>query len=380
MSTKSLHFKVSKDTGILLANIAQEHLKYDLSLNKALKVFKDSFYENCPQEIILDLLIGKRIITVDEEGQFFNVVFRKDYPELDKLYPKLDIREWLEKEQKKTGQLSDNLLNVVDVLIRQFRDKTHYRYDFELQSILDFIQGDESTVLSDLRNNGELNRLSDLVRVIKEHLERTIYLKDTFNKLSALYGEDYKFDDYDSLEVLWKFKKLLANQIHLIPKEEALTEIESFIDAQKEIDDIEKKGIEPVDMMDNYSAGWLSPDGTYYGLNGEIANMLHVQIADMLQKEGIIPEDIKGEASLDSWLERNGWVRQHGNWILYDGYNNEKLGKPNIPMTDIQKKMIMKFANKCYNHVLRVGVQMKRMTGGMFMMTEPLMMQKLFDF
>jgi hypothetical protein len=49
---------------------------------------------------------------------------------------------------------------------------------------------------------------------------------------------------------------------------------------QLEINKIVSEGIKPVEITDGYNAGWLAPDGTFYGLNGTIANMLHNQIAD----------------------------------------------------------------------------------------------------
>ena len=41
--------------------------------------------------------------------------------------------------------------------------------------------------------------------------------------------------------------------------------------------------------------------------------MLHLNLANMMVKDGIIPEDFGGESTADSWLERQGWVNIHGN-------------------------------------------------------------------
>ena len=52
------------------------------------------------------------------------------------------------------------------------------------------------------------------------------------------------------------------------------------------------------DIMDGYDAGWLSPEGTFYGADGDTSALLHLSIADEL---GIN----------DHELEKSGWVKTH---------------------------------------------------------------------
>jgi len=81
----------------------------------------------------------------------------------------------------------------------------------------------------------------------------------------------------------------------------------------------------------NYDAGWLSPDGVYYGLRGEISNMLHIQIADALQEKGIVPSKPEGEVGVElnamEWLETHGWIKIHGNNVHYDGLQQLSEGQ-----------------------------------------------------
>lgn len=35
-----------------------------------------------------------------------------------------------------------------------------------------------------------------------------------------------------------------------------------------------------MEIIEGYDAGWLSPDGDFYGLNGSVGNMLHLNIAE----------------------------------------------------------------------------------------------------
>ena len=143
--------------------------------------------------------------------------------------------------------------------------------------------------------------------------------------------------------------------------------VQKYIDSARAIDEVIKKGIEPVDINQNYSAGWLAPNGDYYGLNGEIANMLHIQIADALQEIGIIPDvDEHGDelngAMSDAWLEQNGWVKIHGNNINYAGCLNTVIGKKNVDLTNVQIKKIYEYCTLCHNGIIKLGWRLEQVT------------------
>lgn len=127
----------------------------------------------------------------------------------------------------------------------------------------------------------------------------------------------------------------------------------------------------------NWTAGWLSPEGDYYALNGGIANMLHLNIADKLQQKGIIPKD---EENKDSWLEKNGWVKIHGDWILYGGYLNENFDEPNVPLNRVQQDLIYKYGQTCHKGILKIGFKMERISAVRFQTTNQLALKNLFGF
>jgi len=154
--------------------------------------------------------------------------------------------------------------------------------------------------------------------------------------------------------------------------------VQKFIEDSIRLDKESEKGIEPVNIEDGYDAGWLAPDGTYYGLNGEIANMLHNRIADSLVEAGIIPNTHDEGENPDNWLLKHGWIRQHGNWILYDGYIIAQLGKKEIPISEEQKEALRKFAYKCHKGILSLGYKRINVTGTMLMMIDPLQFRNKF--
>jgi len=165
-------------------------------------------------------------------------------------------------------------------------------------------------------------------------------------------------------------------------------DVQNYVQAAIEIDEVLSKGIEPVDIMSNYTAGWLAPNGDYYALNGEIANMLHNQIADALQEAGIVPkkpdEEIGAEINPDAWLEQAGWVKIHGNNINFAGCENIKIGKRNIDMTDAQIKKIYEYCAICHGGKVKAGWRLEFVSAIMFKdMAEnnlPALYKKYFEF
>ena len=64
-------------------------------------------------------------------------------------------------------------------------------------------------------------------------------------------------------------------------------------------------GILESNIMDGYDAGWLSPDGKFYGGNGPINNLIHLNLA-----ESIINKPPMGELP-ERYLETHGWLKIH---------------------------------------------------------------------
>lgn len=123
-----------------------------------------------------------------------------------------------------------------------------------------------------------------------------------------------------------------------------------------------QNGILKKDIMDGYDAGWLSPEGEYYGGNGETSSMIHLNIAEQIFKgnnvyavrmmnDGV--QSWGGTDSPDYWLEKHGWVKIHHNdcYGAFIGRRNEEP-TPDYPYaynpTDVQIKMICDYADKFY--------------------------------
>lgn len=66
------------------------------------------------------------------------------------------------------------------------------------------------------------------------------------------------------------------------------------------------KGILPQNIMLDYDAGWIAPDGTFYGLDGDTKDMLHLNLSEKLAP---------GAENPDLELEKQGYAKIHGRWV-----------------------------------------------------------------
>lgn len=102
-------------------------------------------------------------------------------------------------------------------------------------------------------------------------------------------------------------------------------------------------GIIEKNIMDGYDAGWLSPDGKFYGENGSASNMIHLSIAECLKKNNL---------NGDRELENEGWIKIHDDEV-YGCFIGELKQSSDFPFaycpTEIQVKMICDYIDKYHN-------------------------------
>lgn len=112
-------------------------------------------------------------------------------------------------------------------------------------------------------------------------------------------------------------------------------------------------------------------------MNGEIANMLHNRLADLINERHIkltgksLVED--SNINVDAVLCELGWARVHDNRVMYDGY----LMDPIIHMTDKQKETIYKYCQMHHGGIICCNYN-EPITAARFSMTDKNLMYKLF--
>lgn len=383
--TQTLHFRVGADMGIILSNIAHEHLIYENDFDKALSVFTDSFGEQCPEDLLMQLLTGDMITLVDEDRQEFVVVPRAEHPHLDSLYPKIDIIAYAQRVQQDLDDRCAELKQGLNNLVRKFDGNHYMNFTFSAEAMMLYIYGNDEDLIAEIHEDYELNEWQLLIKLAYEFIKTSFAKAEVIRKFATHLGLDVELDTFRVGEIATALQKIAVLDFDAMNYDEGL---QDYMEASKEIAETIETGIAPVDIMDNYSAGWLSPEGLFYGLNGEIANMLHIQIADALQEKGIIPKhetETDGvEINPDSWLEQRGWVRIHGNNIQFAGCLNNKIGLPNINMTQKQIEVIRDYIMDCHQCEIKAGWRRERTSITMFTamaMRDPLALnKKYFDY
>lgn len=354
--TKHLHFTLGDNAGQLLATIAQEHLEYNHSPKKAIEAITQSLI-GVSLPLAMRILHGDLVLLVDTnektgEQNFIATEF------IDGVHDKLGFRklETTRFAKRKTAEIFSTGKGLAHALeLKQASmSRGSISINFSYDQILDFIGGDEKRVLDELRYDANVSELEMLIRVSKNYIERSVEDLAVVHFMKTTWPEDFTDDHEDDQgdarlmlkDVMESLSDLLKNDFSKVLKE--TEDLDRFIEATREIDTIISAGIEPVDIMNNWDAGWLAPNGDYYALNGEIANMLHNQIADALYEKGIVPEGEENKVNPDNWLHGEGWVKIHKENILFEANINEKIGRgPNRFMTDVQ---INKIKNYCQVH------------------------------
>ena len=367
-----VHFRVGEDLGLRLMEIAQEHLTERNDPVKALKAITESLH-GCPTDIAVQILFGNMVLPVDVETQMVECQDRIE-GEHDR-FPKLDALYFMESRARKIVEYGGYILEGFKNLQYQIKRKNYGRFtiDFKYEDIFKFIAGSNEAILDELRDNREIDEIASLFETTKRFIEETMKTQKTMEwvmntakefegKLGDQAGRNYETylqlrgDVADILaDVAYDMKATINMKFVIESEDDSVTK---YIESAREIEEVLSKGIEPVDIMQNYSAGWLAPNGDFYGLNGEIANMLHNQIADALQDAGIIPsekDEYGTDINPDAWMEQSGWVKIHGNNINFAGCLNDKIGKKNVNMTPIQIRKIYEYCGICHVGKVKAG-------------------------
>ena len=103
-----------------------------------------------------------------------------------------------------------------------------------------------------------------------------------------------------------------------------------------------KWGYMPCDIMDCYDAGYISPEGLFFGANGHENELLHLEIGKSIIK-AICPDTKKDP---QQYLTEQGWMIIHYDTVraLYLGNNEDYASDP----TEAQIDTLCKYLDAFY--------------------------------
>ena len=386
---RTVHFTLGDGAGKLLTDIAREKIIYSLTPNEGLATIQESLI-GCPKNIALDIIKGKLVLETAEDNVSFNVI--QYHPDMKEQHPPFDIEGWAERTLLQIKEIAREWDQAI-LEMRRAIIKNQGTFDISVsyqKLVRYFYTGEEDNII-DPDENETVYNIKSAVTGIRNFLEECYKKMDVIKWLANAYPEDIP---EGFLIMPGEVKGLNLRLTDMMLKDSEVEQhiarnlymdnlVTRFIENEKNIDKVISEGIQPVEITDKYSAGWLAPNGDFYGLNGEIANMLHNQLADALYKKGIVPrKDADGdsyERNPDGWLCKHGWVRIHGDHLLYDGYMQSNYGMPLVKITEAQKKQIVRYGAECYDGYLRFGCTYTRYPVSTFYALPEPHIGKLFD-
>lgn len=360
-----LKFTIGKGFGQMLQRIAWEKLTEKYNPREAVEIITKSLL-GCTEGMAVDILDGKIILGEDEAtqevtgtpgaGGKFNDWIREQRIHLEE-----EAKEWVKSLEGIRQEIADA--------------GGKFEFTVRYPELVRYISGCEDAGLLD-------NPHSGTVEQIKGAIEGS---NDFFAKVEEVYGVIvWMCDALNTSRVLFsdsvlRVRTILDSLACSDPEVEASIRKQDFqkqrlseyMENELKIEEYHKTELKPVEITEGYDAGWLSPDGEFYGLNGGAGNLLHLNIAERLLASKKIP--VKEMRNPDRWLEENGWVKVHHDLILFSG---SFYGKT---LTDAQIEKLYRYGRVCHRGVLRLGTAQTQITAARLRETEPIMLNQLLN-
>lgn len=354
-------FTIGKGFGQMLQRIAWEKLTEKYNPREAVEIITKSLL-GCTEGMAVDILDGKIILGEDEAthealgtpgaGGKFNDWIREQ-------------RIHLEEEAKEWVWVLERLRQTIADAGGKFEFSVRY------PELISYLSGDKDAGLLDYPRSNVVEEIKGTVEGAKnffvkvsEVYEVIVWMCDALNTSRALFSDS-----------VLRVRAILDSLACSDPEVEASIRKQDFqkqrLSEWMEEREENQTELEPVEITEGYDAGWLSPDGEFYGLNGSTVNLLHLNIAERLLASKKIP--VKEMLNPDRWLEENGWVRVHHDWILFSG---SFYGKT---LTEAQIEKLYRYGQVCHRGVLRLGTAQTQITAVRLRATEPLMLNKLLN-
>lgn len=360
-----LTFTIGKGFGQMLQRIAWEKLTEKYNPREAVEIITKSLL-GCTEGMAVDILDGKIILGEDEAthevlgtpgaGGKFNDWIREQRIHLEE-----EAKEWV---------------GVLERLRQTIADAGgKFEFSVRYPELISYLSGDKDAGLLDYPRSNVVEEIKGTVEGAKnffvkvsEVYEVIVWMCDALNTSRVLFSDSV-------LRVRTILDSLACSDLEVeasIRKQDFQKQrLSEWMENEKKIEEYHQTELKPVEITEGYDAGWLSPDGEFYGLNGSVENMLHLNIAERLLASKKIP--VKEMRNPDRWLEENGWVRVHHDWILFSG---SFYGKT---LTEAQIDKLYRYEQARCKGVLLLGTSQEPITAVRLRATEPLMLNKLLN-
>lgn len=358
-----LKFTIGKGFGQMLQRIAWEKLTEKYNPREAVEIITKSL-PGCTEGMAVDILDGKIILGEDEatqevlgtpgEGGKFDIWIKITRAALE-----VEATEWVETLEGLRQTIADA--------------GGEFKFTVRYPELVSYLSGKKDAGLLDNPHSGTVERIKGAVEgltnffvKVGEVYEVIVWMCDALNISRVLFSDSV-------LRVRTIIDSLMCSdpevEASILKQDFQKQRLSEYMENEMKIEEYHKTELKPVEITEGYDAGWLSPEGDFYGLNGSVGNLLHLNIAERLLASKKIP--VKEMRNPDRWLEENGWVKVHHDWILFSGsfYGNT--------LTDVQIEKLYRYGQVCHRGVLRLGTAQTQITAARLRATEPIMLNKL---
>lgn len=292
-----LTFTIGKGFGQMLQRIAWEKLTEKYNPREAVEIITKSL-PGCTEGMAVDILDGKIILGEDEAtqevtgtpgaGGKFNDWIRSRRIQLEE-----EAKEWVEVLER----------------LRQTIADAGGKFEFTVRypELVSYISGDTDAGILDNPHSGTVEQIkgaiegaNDFFAKVEEVYGVIVWMCDALNISRVLFSDSV-------LRVRTIIDSLMCSDPEVeasIRKQDFQKQrLSEYMENEMRIEEYHKTELKPVEITEGYDAGWLSPDGEFYGLNGSTENLLHLNIAERLLASKKIP--VKEMRNPDRWLEDN---------------------------------------------------------------------------
>ena len=380
-----MQFTLGENINEVLLDIAQNKMKAG-NFEDAIQVYTQSF-EGFPVMLAVDILRGKCAIKPIDGGLNISVTDDPDVVEESRTHLldwnaiiRSSIKQakeyckyitWL--KSKVTIDLNDYCLtrymtnpsnnkeelSPLSTLTARYLAGHHIECNYKLPNFqrmvnlgdenIEELSGDERKYYCIVRYVRAIKNLhNELVNLSKlwqgslkfELIEDVPFISDVFE--SCLH--DYLSDFYDTEK---GYHHVMCDE-EVIKMKEQMYEEMNMTEFGKEFF---RNGILSKNILDGYDAGYLAPDGTFYGLRGAATELLHVQLGDMLAEKKFKELKQSNSFDIEYALMQEGYMKIHHDRVFgLFAFNREEVGqrcKLWCP-TEAQLQAIYDYANKFY--------------------------------
>ena len=259
-----LTFTIGKGFGQMLQRIAWEKLTEKYNPREAVEIITKSL-PGCTEGMAVDILDGKIILGEDEATQEVTGT-----PGAGGKF-----NDWIREQRIHLEEEAKEWVGVLERLRQTIADAGgKFEFSVRYPELISYLSGDKDAGLLDYPHSNVVEQIKGAVEGangffvrVGEVYEVIVWMCDALN-MSRVILPDPILSMHTILDSLMCSDPEVEASIR--KQDFQKQRLSEFMENEMRIEEYHKTELEPVEITEGYDAGWLSPDGDFYGLNGSV--------------------------------------------------------------------------------------------------------------